>query len=124
MSAPRFDLTPFLDQYEGQHYDRKSLFEVLEGAKRARSRRNVRDQVARYVAAFAKAEGGVLVLGIEDDGRVTGARAVDRCRRGDPRYPRGPLGAATGARIRPGSRWRAGPRLRRDGERRPCQSDR
>jgi len=72
MTTPRFDLTPFLDMDEGQHFERKSLYEGLEGSKRSRDRRTVRDQVAEYVAAFANAEGGVLVLGIEDDGSVTG----------------------------------------------------
>jgi ATP-dependent DNA helicase RecG len=72
MSQPAFDITPFLHQDEGQHFDRKSLFEGPEGAKRARDRRAVRDQVAEYVAGFANAEGGVLVLGIEDDHTVTG----------------------------------------------------
>jgi len=32
----------------------------------------VRDQVAEHGAAFANAEGGVLILGLEDDGTVTG----------------------------------------------------
>lgn len=72
MTSPRFDPTPFLGQDEGQHFDRKSLFEGPDGAKRARDRRAVRDQVAEYVAAFANAEGGVLMLGLEDDGTVTG----------------------------------------------------
>jgi ATP-dependent DNA helicase RecG len=67
-----FDLTPFLTQDEGQHYDRKSLYEGEPGAKRPRDRRAVRDQVAAYVSAFANAEGGVLVLGLEDEGDVTG----------------------------------------------------
>jgi ATP-dependent DNA helicase RecG len=72
MNNPQFDITPFLGQDEGQHFDRKSLFDGPEGAKRARDRRAVRDQVAEYVAAFANAEGGVLVLGIEDDRTLTG----------------------------------------------------
>lgn len=55
MSDLRFDITPFLDQDEGQHFDRKSLYEGEEGAKRPRSRRAVRDQVAEYIAAFANA---------------------------------------------------------------------
>ena len=72
MSRPAFDVTPFLHQDEGQHYDRKSMYEGREGAKRARDRRAVRDQVAEYVAGFANAEGGVLILGIEDDHSITG----------------------------------------------------
>ena len=72
MAELRFDITPFLDQDEGQHFDRKSLYEGAEGAKRPRNRRAVRDQVAEYVAGFANAEGGVLILGIEDDRTITG----------------------------------------------------
>lgn len=77
MSQPVFDITPFLHQDEGQHFDRKSLFEGLDGAKRSRDRRAVRDQVAEYVAGFANAEGGVLVMGIEDDHTVTGHSLPD-----------------------------------------------
>ncbi|WP_437737296.1 ATP-binding protein [Sorangium sp. So ce1335] len=69
-----FEVGPFIGQDEGQHFDRKSLFEGPEGQKRPRDRRSVRDQVAEYVAAFANAEGGVLLLGIEDDGSATGHR--------------------------------------------------
>lgn len=67
-----FDVTPFIGRDEGQHFDRKSLYEGPAGRKVARDRRAVRDQVAEYVAAFANAEGGVLILGLEDDGEVTG----------------------------------------------------
>lgn len=75
MTTQYFDITPFLDQDEGQHYDRKSLYEGPAGRKKPRRRRAVRDQVAEYVAAFANADGGVLALGIEDDDRtVTGHR--------------------------------------------------
>jgi ATP-dependent DNA helicase RecG len=74
MSIPRFDVTPFLNQDEGQHYDRKSMYTGPDGAKRPRDRKEVRDQVAEYVAGFANAEGGVLILGIEDDYTITGHR--------------------------------------------------
>lgn len=72
MDGADFDITPFLRQDEGQYFDRKSLLHGPPGAKRSRDRREVRDQVAEYVAAFANADGGVLVLGIEDDGSITG----------------------------------------------------
>lgn len=74
MVSSRFDVTPFVHQDEGQHFDRKSLFEGADGCKQARNKRTVRDQVAEYVAAFANAEGGVLILGMEDDGTVSGHR--------------------------------------------------
>jgi len=57
---------------EGQYFDRKSLFDGPPGAKRAREKRKVRDQVVEYVGAFANADGGTLVLGVEDDGALTG----------------------------------------------------
>ncbi len=72
MTTPSFDITPFLDQDEGQHFERKSLFYGPEDAKKSRGRRAVRDDVAENVAAFANAEGGVLVFGIEDDLTITG----------------------------------------------------
>lgn len=91
MKAPIFDITPFLSQDEGQHFERKSLFEGEDGAKKARDRRAVRDQVARYVAAFANAEGGVLVLGIEDDGKLTGHRYPESTLRNLLEVPRNRL---------------------------------
>ena len=72
MTAPRLDIAPFLNQDEGQHFERKSLFKGPEEAKRPRNRRCVRDDVAENVAAFANAEGGILILGIEDDLTITG----------------------------------------------------
>lgn len=71
-SPKAFDVTPFLHQDEGQHFDRKSLFHGPPDAKKQRDRRAVRDEVARWVAAFANAEGGVLILGIEDDHTISG----------------------------------------------------
>jgi ATP-dependent DNA helicase RecG len=62
---------------EGQYFDRKSLFEGPPGRKTARNRKAVRDEVAHYVAAFANADGGTLVLGVEDDGTVTGCPYQD-----------------------------------------------
>ena len=43
MTESQFDITPFLDQDEGQHFDRKSLFEGAGGAKQLRDRRAVRE---------------------------------------------------------------------------------
>lgn len=73
-----FDPTPYLSQPEGQYFDRKSLWEGREGQKRSRDRRTVRDQIAKSVAAFANADGGVLILGLEDDGSITGHGYSDK----------------------------------------------
>lgn len=78
MTAQYFDITPFLDQDEGQHYERKSLYEGPAGRKKPRRSRAVRDQIAEYVAAFANADGGVLALGIEDDRTITGHRLTPK----------------------------------------------
>ena len=72
MSRVLPDLAVLLAQDEGQYLDRKSLWEGPPTARRARDRRSVRDEIAEYVAAFANAEGGVLVMGAEDDGTPTG----------------------------------------------------
>lgn len=66
------DLARLLAQGEGQYFDRKSLWHGPPARRGTRDRREVRDQVARYVAAFANADGGTLVLGVEDDGTPSG----------------------------------------------------
>ncbi len=76
-SPSTFDPMPFLQQDEGQHFERKSMFEGPDGRKRARDRRAIRDHVAEVVAAFANAEGGIFILGIEDDGTPTGHSLPD-----------------------------------------------
>jgi len=66
------DLSRLLAQPEGQFFDRKSLWHGPVDRRRTRGRREVRDEIAEYVAAFANADGGVLVLGVEDDGTPSG----------------------------------------------------
>ena len=70
--AERAALRRLVASEEGQYFDRKSLYEGHPGEKKARQKRKVRDQVVEYVAAFANADGGTLVLGVEDDGSITG----------------------------------------------------
>jgi ATP-dependent DNA helicase RecG len=62
---------------EGQYFERKSLLQGRPDARTHRDRRTVRDEVAKHVAAFANADGGTLVLGVEDDGTVTGCPYPD-----------------------------------------------
>ena len=66
------DIGSIIKQSEGQYFDRKSLWEQPPEGRKPRNRRAVRDQLAKYVAAFANADGGTLVLGVEDDGTPTG----------------------------------------------------
>jgi ATP-dependent DNA helicase RecG len=76
------DLSRFLSQPEGQYFEHKSLWHGPSGSKQTRDRREVRDEIAECVAAFANADGGTVVLGVEDDGRSTGhgypADAIDQ----------------------------------------------
>lgn len=71
------DLSRLLTQPEGQYFDRKSLWHGPRDQPRPRDRRRVRDEIATYMAAFANADGGVLVMGAEDDGTITGHRYPD-----------------------------------------------
>lgn len=72
MSTDHLDLPRLVRGPEGLYFERKSLFEGPEGQKKARDRQAIRDDVAAVTAAFANADGGTLVLGVEDDGTVTG----------------------------------------------------
>jgi ATP-dependent DNA helicase RecG len=66
------DLAQLLTQPEGQYFERKSLWHGPRSSPPPRNREEVRDEIAEYVAAFANADGGTLILGQEDDGEVTG----------------------------------------------------
>ena len=67
-----FEIRAYLGRCEGQHFDRKSLLSGRPGEKRPRDLQAVEEQIARYVAGFANAGGGVLLMGVEDGGEVTG----------------------------------------------------
>ncbi len=62
-----------LHQHEGQFFERKSCFDRSSGKAKLRPVRDVARDVAETLTAMANADGGVLVLGIEDDGPVSGA---------------------------------------------------
>lgn len=67
------DFDWILHQQEGQFFERKSCFDRSQGKVRRRPVRDVAWDVAETLAAMANADGGALVLGIEDDGAVSGA---------------------------------------------------
>lgn len=77
MSSPQSSLTAeevraLLQREEGQFLEFKSLRDRSGPSPRALDRRAVRDCIAEYVAGFANADGGTLLLGVEDDGTHTG----------------------------------------------------
>ena len=57
----RNDPKRFSSEKENQYFDRKS------------ARKDAND-ISRHISAFANASGGKLVIGIEDDGEITGFR--------------------------------------------------
>jgi len=57
---------------EGQFFDRKSCYDRSGGHVRRRRAKDVAKDVAETLAAMANADGGILALGIEDDGTPTG----------------------------------------------------
>lgn len=67
------DFDWILHQQEGQFFERKSCFDRSQDKVRRRPIRDVAWDVAETLAAMANADGGALVLGIEDDGAVSGA---------------------------------------------------
>ena len=59
-------------QQEGQFFERKSCYEQRPDRVHLRSAAGVARDVAETMAAMANADGGILVLGVEDSGAVTG----------------------------------------------------
>ncbi len=66
------ELRALVAREEGQFLEFKSLWDLSGGSRRALDRRKARDFVAECVAAFANADGGTLLLGVEDDGTPSG----------------------------------------------------
>ncbi len=66
------ELRALLTRQEGQFLEFKSAWDLSGAAKKPLERKKVRDFIAEYVAAFANAEGGTLVVGVDDDGTISG----------------------------------------------------
>jgi ATP-dependent DNA helicase RecG len=66
------ELRRLLEREEGQFIEFKSLFDQSDDSPHPLDRRRSRDVACEYVAAFANADGGTLLMGVEDDGTPTG----------------------------------------------------
>lgn len=66
------ELRKLLEQEEGQFLEFKSLWHLENNAMKPIDRRTVRDWIAEYTAAFANADGGTIILGVDDDGTPSG----------------------------------------------------
>lgn len=69
---PDAEIRRLLGQPEGQFLERKSCYERSRGRVRRRKPAVVARDIAETLAAFANADGGTLLLGVEDDGELTG----------------------------------------------------
>ena len=75
MTTPLFteaELRDLVSRDEGQFLEFKSTWDRSGDIPKQVKRRAVRDAIAETVAAFANADGGLLLVGIEDDGSPTG----------------------------------------------------
>ena len=75
MTTPLFteaELRDLASRDEGQFLEFKSTWDRSGDIPKQVKRRAVRDAIAETVAAFANADGGLLLVGIEDDGSPTG----------------------------------------------------
>jgi ATP-dependent DNA helicase RecG len=57
---------------EGQFFERKSAFEQRRGGSRQRKTTDLAWDIVETLSAMANADGGELILGIEDDGEISG----------------------------------------------------
>jgi len=66
------DIHRWQTRAEGQFFERKSAFDRSTGRPKHRKAADVAWDVVETLAAMAKADGGELAVGIEDDGTITG----------------------------------------------------
>jgi len=66
------ELRALLQREEGQFLEFKSLWDYDSTPRKLLSRRQVRNMIAESIAAFANADGGTLVLGVDDNGTLSG----------------------------------------------------
>lgn len=66
------ELRTILARGEGQFVEFKSAWDLSSSSPKRLRRRALRDKIADVVAAFANADGGLLLVGVDDDGSVSG----------------------------------------------------
>jgi ATP-dependent DNA helicase RecG len=73
------DITRWSTVPEGQFFDRKSAFDRSGSRRKQRKASDIAWDIVETLSAMANADGGDLVVGIEDDGTVTGVpHAADK----------------------------------------------
>ena len=72
------ELQTILSRGEGQFVEFKSAWDRRTTPPKPFWRRALRDKIAGAVAAFANADGGLLLIGVDDDGTATGHGYADK----------------------------------------------
>ena len=72
------ELQTILSRGEGQFVEFKSAWDLGSTPPKPLWRRALRDKIADVVAAFANADGGLLLIGVDDDGTATGHGYADK----------------------------------------------
>ena len=72
------ELQTILSRGEGQFVEFKSAWDRSTETPKPLWRRALRDKIADVVAAFANADGGLLLVGVDDDGTATGHGYADK----------------------------------------------
>ena len=67
-----------LELGESHFREFKSALEGPEGSKKARPKSEIARDICSTLVAFANADGGTLLVGVEDDGKVTGVPHNDK----------------------------------------------
>jgi ATP-dependent DNA helicase RecG len=71
------EIERLLKQPEGQFLERKSCYEYKKGNWKLRKAKDVAKDIAETLCAFANSDGGTLLLGVDDDGNISGANFPD-----------------------------------------------
>ncbi len=66
------ELKRLIQQPEGQFLERKSCYEYIKGKWKRRKAKDIARDIAETLSAFANADGGTLLLGVDDDGNISG----------------------------------------------------
>ncbi len=72
------ELLTVLSRGEGQFVEFKSAWDRTAARPRPLGRRALRDKIADVIAGFANADGGLLLVGVDDDGTPTGHAYPDQ----------------------------------------------
>ena len=72
------ELHTILSRGEGQFVEFKSAWDLGSTPPKPLWQRALRDKIADVVAAFANADGGLLLIGVDDDGTATGHGYADK----------------------------------------------